>query len=64
MYFAARVTKEKCTGCRICIMSCPEPNAISYEREARKVEVDETRCKGCGLCVAACSKDALDVCSA
>lgn len=63
MYFAARVVTERCTGCRLCIMSCPEPNVITYEREVRKVAVNEARCKGCGLCVDACSKEALDISS-
>jgi Pyruvate/2-oxoacid:ferredoxin oxidoreductase delta subunit len=61
MYYAARVTREKCTGCKLCILSCPEPNVIDYERGPRKVAINEARCKGCGLCVAACSKDALSV---
>jgi Pyruvate/2-oxoacid:ferredoxin oxidoreductase delta subunit len=61
MYYAAKLTIENCSGCKICIMSCPDPNVIAYSVECKKVEIDEGRCKGCGLCVSVCPKDALQV---
>ncbi|MDW7650831.1 MAG: 4Fe-4S binding protein [Bacillota bacterium] len=60
MYVAARVNEEKCSGCKVCIFTCPDPNVISIDKE-KKVTVDQARCKGCGLCVTACPKDALAV---
>lgn len=61
MYFSAEVNKEKCKGCRLCIFSCPEPNAIIFQPQEKKVFVDTKRCKGCGLCVEACKFEALAI---
>lgn len=61
MYFAAKVNNEKCTGCRLCIFACPEPNAIKFYQESKVVGIEANRCKGCGLCVATCPKEALDI---
>ncbi|HAZ27901.1 TPA: 4Fe-4S ferredoxin [Candidatus Acetothermia bacterium] len=64
MYYAASVKKGKCVGCGLCIVSCPEANAIQLIKlngKAKVVEISELRCKGCGLCVEVCPKDALEV---
>lgn len=63
MYAAAKVTEEKCIGCKLCIFTCPDPNVIRFINDNKKVEVDENRCKGCGLCVTVCTKGALAVSS-
>lgn len=60
MYVAARVDEEKCSGCRLCIFTCPDPNVISIDK-VKKVSVNQSRCKGCGLCVVVCPKEALTV---
>lgn len=60
MYVAARVNEEKCNGCKLCILNCPDPNVIAIDK-AKKVTIDQARCKGCGLCVVACPKEALNV---
>ncbi len=60
MYIVARVDDEKCIGCKICILSCPDPNVFSI-LPSKKVAVDENRCKGCGLCASSCPKGALVV---
>lgn len=61
MYVSAKVTYEKCNGCKLCILTCPDPNVIRFKQEDKKVEVDENRCKGCGLCVTVCAKEALAI---
>lgn len=59
MYVAVRVTDEKCTGCRLCVLTCPDPNVIKVLVPEKKVQIDVNRCKGCGLCVEICSQEAL-----
>jgi len=57
MYAVARVKDEDCTaekGCRLCIIACPEPDTILYDKDKKVAVVQEQRCKGCILCVDAC----------
>jgi pyruvate ferredoxin oxidoreductase gamma subunit len=61
LYVAAKVTAEKCNGCKLCMFACPDPNVIQFVKADKKVAVDANRCKGCGLCVAVCPKGALAV---
>jgi len=61
MYFAAKLHKDKCIGCKLCILSCPDPNVIDFVVEQKIVKINEERCKGCGLCVSICPKDALAI---
>jgi len=65
MYYAAKLKKEdECNGCKTCILSCPEANAIKLiklGKKEKKVEICQLRCKGCGLCVEACPQDALEM---
>ncbi len=58
MYAVAEVLDGSCVakkGCRLCIMYCPEPNTILFDREKEVATVIEPRCKGCELCVVVCS---------
>jgi Pyruvate/2-oxoacid:ferredoxin oxidoreductase delta subunit len=59
VYAAAKVELSRCTGCKLCILACPDPNVIWFLPDDKKVKVEATRCKGCGLCVTTCSKAAL-----
>ncbi len=61
MYVAARIEKEKCSGCKLCIFNCPDPNVLRFIKESKKVTVNQNRCKGCGLCVSACPKEAISI---
>lgn len=61
MYFKAKVDKEKCNGCKICILFCPEPNTIKFDAAAKKIEIDENRCKACKICVVNCPKQAIEL---
>lgn len=61
VYVAAKVEVEKCTGCKLCILTCPDPNVFRFMEGDKKVAVNESRCKGCGLCVEICPKGALAI---
>ncbi|MEW6546144.1 MAG: 4Fe-4S binding protein [Bacillota bacterium] len=53
----ARVDEDRCTGCGLCVPSCPA-QAISQEG-MRPVSVDELKCQGCGLCGSICPQGAM-----
>ncbi|HEX9015758.1 MAG TPA: 4Fe-4S binding protein [Chloroflexota bacterium] len=44
--------QEKCTGCRLCEMVCPD--AVVYALEKKKYTSDLDYCKGCGICAQEC----------
>ncbi len=54
----AKVIKNLCTGCGMCIAVCPY-DAISFKDG--KVEVNEVLCEGCGTCSATCLRAAIQV---
>ena len=54
----ARVIKNLCTGCGMCVAVCPY-DAISFKDG--KVEVNEVLCEGCGTCSATCLRAAIQV---
>jgi heterodisulfide reductase subunit A len=54
----ARVTKNLCTGCGMCVVVCPY-DAIAFKDG--KVEVNEVLCEGCGTCSATCLRAAIQV---
>ncbi|MBC7339312.1 MAG: 4Fe-4S binding protein [Firmicutes bacterium] len=53
----ARVDTGRCTGCGLCLPSCPA-GAISQD-EVGPVTVDAQKCQGCGLCGSICPQFAL-----
>jgi heterodisulfide reductase subunit A len=54
----ASITEEACSGCRICNTLCPF-NAITFNAEIEKSEINAALCQGCGTCVAACPSGAI-----
>jgi len=51
--FLPVVDKEKCNGCGICSLYCPDA-VIS-----RDLTIDLAYCKGCGICAFECPKKAV-----
>lgn len=47
---------EKCTGCGICRMYCPDACILV---EGKKHSADYVYCKGCGICARECPADAI-----
>lgn len=54
----AHVDRDICSGCRLCLSSCPY-NAISLVNDI--AEVNEVVCEGCGACVSICPSDAIEL---
>jgi NADH:ubiquinone oxidoreductase subunit F (NADH-binding)/NAD-dependent dihydropyrimidine dehydrogenase PreA subunit len=53
------VSKEKCTGCGVCLKKCPT-ECISGEKKKTHV-IDQTKCIKCGVCKESCKFDAIIV---
>jgi pyruvate ferredoxin oxidoreductase delta subunit len=54
------VDEEKCVGCGLCEMYCPE---ASVKIVNRKAVIDYDYCKGCGVCANECPQDAIQMSS-
>jgi len=50
--------QEKCTACGLCVKVCPY-NALTLNKDLKKVTVAEAACGGCGTCAAECPFGAL-----
>jgi len=44
--------RDKCTGCGLCALSCPEGIVSGKGKKTYKADLDY--CKGCGLCASVC----------
>ncbi|MFA5320758.1 MAG: electron transfer flavoprotein subunit alpha [Candidatus Omnitrophota bacterium] len=55
---AIKIILDKCTGCSLCVKTCPF-GAIKVN--ARKAEVDAVKCTLCGACVEACKFKAIEL---
>ena len=48
-----KMEPAKCQSCGMCIKSCPQ-EAIHWNLDSHKAEIDYDRCIGCGQCIAMC----------
>lgn len=55
-YFLPVVDKEKCNGCGICEMFCPDS---CIEIKDKLSVINEFYCKGCGICARECPRSAI-----
>ncbi len=58
----ATVTEDACTGCAVCVETCPY-GAIGTERRGERslATISASTCKGCGGCVPYCPENAIDL---
>jgi pyruvate ferredoxin oxidoreductase delta subunit len=50
-----RFLAERCTGCDLCVLYCPE--GIVRRVERNRYEFDPDYCKGCAICAEECPFD-------
>ena len=56
--FRPMVSLEKCVGCGLCEMYCPE---ASINIRKMKAVVNYDYCKGCGICENECPQNAIEM---
>ena len=56
---AAQVDKDECTGCGICVETCPVEAIALNDNDI--AEVDEEACTECGACVDECPSEAISL---
>ena len=54
-----RIDEEKCTGCGVCIKTCPQEAITGQKKKPHRI--DQDRCIACGLCRDVCKFDAVIV---
>ncbi|MBR5270331.1 MAG: DUF362 domain-containing protein, partial [Anaerotignum sp.] len=54
----AIIKAKKCRGCKMCLRECAN-DALKFNEETRKMELDAEKCVGCGRCIGACNFDAI-----
>lgn len=55
----AIIRADDCTECGLCMQHC-RFDAIDFNSDTLKPEIDEIACEGCGVCVAVCEARAID----
>ena len=53
----SEVNARKCSGCGLCVTTCPY-NARQLDEEQKVAVIEEVLCQGCGVCVALCPNGA------
>lgn len=56
--FKPIVDEEKCTGCGLCHLFCPDGAASIVDGKAK---IDYDYCKGCGICASECPSKAIEM---
>lgn len=56
---AARVNRDLCAACLICVRSCPF--GIPFINADGYSEIDPAKCHGCGMCASACPAKAIQL---
>jgi coenzyme F420-reducing hydrogenase delta subunit len=54
------INQDLCSRCCVCHSICPY-EAINYDREADKVQIDIQKCQVCGICPSACPVSAIKI---
>ena len=57
---AIEINQDLCSRCRVCYSVCPY-EAINYDAEEDKMEIDLQKCQVCGICPSACPVAAIEV---
>ncbi len=57
---AVKINQDLCSRCCICHSICPY-EAVNYDKEADKVQIDIQNCQVCGICPSACPVGAIEV---
>ena len=52
--------EAKCTNCGVCVPICPT-QALTVDKQTRKVKFDNKKCIACELCVRICPPRAMEV---
>ena len=55
-YFLPLVDQDKCNGCGICELFCPDS---SIEIKEKTCIINLYYCKGCGICASECPRSAI-----
>jgi len=53
-------SETKCTHCGVCVPVCPT-EALTVDKQTRKVKFDNKKCIACELCVKVCPPRAMEV---
>ena len=54
----AIIKERKCKGCKQCLKQCAN-DALHFNEETKKMELNIDNCVGCGRCIGACNFDAI-----
>ena len=56
----ARIDKERCTGCKECVIACADGGFVAIQMRDEVANVNIEKCDGCALCQVVCEYDAVD----